>query len=78
MAMMPAIDDDMVELFRQTGRRRASYSNSQGTRSNSSVPRVVQQANGCEPCYPGQIYTYCTDPHTGQLKKALCSQVGRL
>ena len=58
MASMPPIDDDMVELFRRTGKRRTSYSstNSSSRPVNTSrfaagrsggTPRVVPQSADC-------------------------------
>ena len=69
MTTMPRINDRMVEEFRRTGKRRASYSTPRGSRAASQTSRVVQQAAvlTCYPydlsdCPPGAITT-CFDAH---------------
>jgi hypothetical protein len=48
MTSMPIITDQMVEDFRRTGKRRASYSTSRSSRLLSRGSRVVpQQQNPC-------------------------------
>ena len=49
MATMPAIDDDMVDLFRRTGKRRTRYSTLASTRAMRAEARVVPQALHCPP-----------------------------
>jgi len=67
MTTMPQINDRMVEEFRRTGKRGASYSKARGSRVVSQSSRVVQQAAAlrCYPydlndCPPGAITT-CFD-----------------
>jgi hypothetical protein len=55
MTSMPIIDDRMVDLFRRTGKRRASYRPAQGRRAMAAAQRVVlQRSGGCrrvhDPC----------------------------
>ena len=45
MTSMPIIDDHMVDLFRRTRKRRASYRPAQGGRAVAGAQRVVPQAD---------------------------------
>lgn len=51
MTTMPRINDRMVEEFRRTGKRRASYLMAQGSRVVSQSSGVVQQPSALT-CYP--------------------------
>ena len=46
MTSMPIIDDRMVDLFRRTGKRRASYRPAHGGRATAAAQRVVPQRSG--------------------------------
>ncbi|HEV7410347.1 MAG TPA: hypothetical protein VGO01_17850 [Bradyrhizobium sp.] len=55
MTTMPVIDDRKVDLFRRTGKRRASYRPAQGGRAAAAAQRVLlQRSPGCfsfgQPC----------------------------
>jgi hypothetical protein len=53
MTSMPIIDDRTVDLFRRTGKRRASYRPAQGGRAAAAAQRVVLQRDS--DCFqPGQ------------------------
>jgi hypothetical protein len=48
MTSMPVIDDRMVDLFRRTGKRRASFRPAQGGRAAAAAQRVaLQRSGGC-------------------------------
>jgi len=48
MTSMPTINDRMVDEFRRTGKRRASYLRTRSSRSVRSASRVVpQQSDEC-------------------------------
>lgn len=70
MASMPLIDDDMVLLFRRSGKRRASYRPAQNGRRAAVAQRVVLQDNGqCE--FDGQA---CIDENgaIGKCVQGIC------
>jgi hypothetical protein len=59
MTSMPIINDQMVVLFRRTGKRRGSYRSDAGVRLAGGGPRVVlQRSPGCR--FHGQA---CTTQH---------------
>jgi len=59
MTSMPIIDDRMVDLFRRTGKRRASYRSAQGGRATAAVQRVVlQRSGGCR-----RVNDFCRGPN---------------
>lgn len=45
MSSMPIIDDRMVDLFRRTGKRRASYRSAPGGRLLAGAQRVLLQGS---------------------------------
>ncbi len=65
MSSMPIIDDRMVDLFRRTGKRRASYRSAQGGRAAAAAQRVVLQRSCSIP------NTLCITDHGAQ---GICGQ----
>jgi hypothetical protein len=65
MTTMPIVTDEMVNKFRRTGTRRASYVTGRGSRLASERSRVVPQQIYCpngpadndKPCGPGGVGT---------------------
>jgi hypothetical protein len=67
MTTMPIITDEMVDKFRRTGKRRASYVTGRGNRLAPGDSRVVPQtwqavcpngpADNGRPCGPGGLGT---------------------
>jgi hypothetical protein len=70
MSSMPMMDDRMVQLFRRTGKRRASYRTARSARLLGEVQRVVPQA-GTACSFDGQ---FCLTPsgHPGKCVSGRC------
>jgi hypothetical protein len=70
MSSMPIIDDRMVDLFRRTGKRRASYRSAPGGRAAAGAQHVFLQ--GVTKCSGHGTFCVTNEGNPGKCFNGIC------